>query len=165
MEALAYPCKHPSVSKLLTIHTKTMEAYTLWWNGGTLWKMLDYNTTYSPITNNCTLLWQRVRNLERSTQLITFKQNHVKLACAYTNIMNAVHHCETLHNNLSKDYIMLHFSVDKPDVVYIGLCDWGEVGCLQEVMPWFCMGLQMSKMPPTQKKNVLVGCLKIAFCL
>jgi hypothetical protein len=52
MEALAYPCKHPSVNKLLTIRTKTMEAYTLWWNGGTFWRMLDYNTKYSPITNS-----------------------------------------------------------------------------------------------------------------
>ncbi len=30
---------------------------------------------------------------------------------------------------------MLHFSLDKPHVVYIGMCDWGEVNHLQEVMP------------------------------
>jgi hypothetical protein len=36
VEALACLCKHPSVIKFLAIHTKTMEAYTLWWNGGTL---------------------------------------------------------------------------------------------------------------------------------
>jgi len=45
------------------------------------------------------------------------------LAWAFINIMNVVHHCEILHNDLSKDNIMLHFSLDKPNVVYIGVCD------------------------------------------
>jgi hypothetical protein len=56
MEALACLCEHPSVIKFLAIHTKTMEAYTLWWNGGTFQKMLDYNANSSPIIDNCTLL-------------------------------------------------------------------------------------------------------------
>jgi len=30
---------------------------------------------------------------------------------------------------------MLHFLTYKLDVVYIGVCDWGEAMCLQEVMP------------------------------
>ncbi len=30
---------------------------------------------------------------------------------------------------------MLHISIDKVDVVYIGVCDWGETMRLQEVMP------------------------------
>jgi hypothetical protein len=56
MEALAYLCEHPSVIKFLAIHVKTMDAYTLWWNGGTLQEMLDYNTKYSPIMDTQTLL-------------------------------------------------------------------------------------------------------------
>ncbi len=67
--------------------------------------------------------------------------------------MNIVHHCKILHNNLSKDNIMLHFPIDKPNVMYISLCDWGEAGCLQEVTH-HCMALQRSKMPPMQKKCV-----------
>ncbi len=35
-----------------------MEAYTLWWNGGPLREMLDYNTKYTPIMDNHTLLWE-----------------------------------------------------------------------------------------------------------
>jgi hypothetical protein len=57
----------------------------------------------------------------------------VKLA--WINIMNVVHHCEILHNELSKDNIMLHFLVDKLDVVYISMCNWGETGRLQKVVP------------------------------
>jgi hypothetical protein len=44
--------------------------------------------------------------------------------------MNAIHHSGILHNDLSKDNTMLHFPVDK-----LGMCDWGEVGRLQEVTP------------------------------
>jgi hypothetical protein len=52
------------------------------------------------------------------------------------NIMNVVQHNGILHNDLSKDNIdMLHFSPDNIDVMYIGMCDWGEMGCLQEATP------------------------------
>jgi hypothetical protein len=56
----ALPClwEHLGVIKFPAIYTKTMEAYTLWWNEGTLREMLDYNMKYTPITNNCTLLRQ-----------------------------------------------------------------------------------------------------------
>ncbi len=73
--------------------------------------------------------------MEGKTQLVTFWQNCVKLAWAFINIMNVVHHYGIFHNDLSKDNIMLHFLVNKPDVLYIGVCDWGEVGCLQDVTP------------------------------
>jgi hypothetical protein len=78
---------------------------------------------YSPIMDNCTLLRQVGLDLEGQTQLFDFRQNHVKLAWAFINIMNAIHHCGILHNNLFKDNIMLHFPPDKPNVVYIGVCD------------------------------------------
>jgi hypothetical protein len=130
MEALAYPCKHPSVNRFLAIHIETMKAYTLWWNGGTLWEVLDYNTKYSPITNIRTLLRQGGLDMEGWTQLVTFRWNCVKLAWTFINIMNVIHHCKILHNYLSKDNTMLHFSLDKPNVVYICVCDWAEVGCL-----------------------------------
>jgi serine/threonine protein kinase len=112
-----------------------MEAYTLYWKGQILREMLDYNTKYSPIIDNCTSLRQSKLDMEGQTQLVTFKQNCVKLAWAFIDIMNAVHHCKILHNDLSKDNIMLHFLIDKPDVVYIKVCDWGVAKHLQEVMP------------------------------
>ncbi len=110
-----------------------MEAYTLWCNGGTFQEMLDYNTKYSPITNNHTLLQQGGPDMEQWTWFVTFRQNCVKLAWAFINIMNVVYHCGILHNDLSKDNIMLYFLADKLNVVYIGVCDWGEAKCLQEV--------------------------------
>jgi len=58
VEALTCMCEHLGVIKFLAIHIENMEAYTLWWNGGTLWEVLDYNTKYSPISNNHTLVQQ-----------------------------------------------------------------------------------------------------------
>jgi hypothetical protein len=40
-------------------------------------------------------------------------------------------HNEILHYDLSKDNIMLHFPPNKLDVMYIGVCVWGEIRYLQ----------------------------------
>ncbi len=135
VEALAIClCEHLGVIKLLAIQIETMEAYTLWWNGRTIKKMLDYNTKYSPIMDNHILLWQGGLELGGQTWLVTFRWNRVKLAWTFINIMNVIHHFGILHNDVSKDNIMLHFPLDKLDVVYIGMCDWVKVRCLWEVI-------------------------------
>ncbi len=59
----------------------------------------------------------------------------MKTTWAFVNIMNVIHHNRILHDDLSKDHIMLHFPPNKLDVVYIGMCDWGEVKHMQEVTP------------------------------
>ncbi len=87
IEVLACPCKHLGVIKHLIIHLETMEAYTLWWNGGTVQKLLDYNTKYWPIMDNWMLLWEGGRNMEGQTWLVTFKQNYVKMTWPSMNIM------------------------------------------------------------------------------
>jgi serine/threonine protein kinase len=101
-------------------------------------------------------------NMEGRTWLVTFKQNHAKLAWAFINIMNVIHHSRILHNDLSKDNIMLQILPNKLDVVYMGMCNWGEVGTCKR---WYhhCMGLQRSKMPPMQKKCI-GGLPHIYFC-
>jgi hypothetical protein len=85
--------------------------------------------------DNRTLLQQGGLDMEGQTQIVAFRRNCVKLAWAFIHIMNVVHHFEILHNNLSKDNIMLHFLPNKSEVVCIGICNWGETRHLQEVMP------------------------------
>jgi hypothetical protein len=58
----------------------------------------------------------------------------VKLAWAFMNIMNAIHHF-CIFDDLFKDNIMLHFLSNKQNVVYIDICNWGEVSRLQNVTP------------------------------
>jgi serine/threonine protein kinase len=106
---------------------------------------------YSPIMDNRSLLQQRGLNMEGWTQLVAHKRNCVKLAWAFVNIVNVIHHFKILHNDLSKDNILLHFPLDKLDVVYIVVYNWGKIGRLQEVTLSY-MGLPRSKMPSTQGK-------------
>jgi serine/threonine protein kinase len=42
--------------------------------------------------------------------------------------MNNVHHCHTLHNDMSPDNVLLHFPPNSEDKVYIGICDWAMAG-------------------------------------
>ncbi len=80
IEALVYPCKHVNVIKFLAIHLETMKVYTLWWNRGTLWKMLDVNCMKcSHVMDNWLLLWEGGYDMEGWRKLVTFKQNHVKI--------------------------------------------------------------------------------------
>ncbi len=73
-------------------------------------------------------------NIEGRTRLV-IRRNHVKLTWAFISITNIIHHCGILHNDLSKDNIVLHFPPNKLDVVYIGVCNWGEVKHLLKVTP------------------------------
>jgi hypothetical protein len=68
--------------------------------------------------------------------------------------MNVVYHCGILHNDLSKDNIMLYFLADKLNVVYIGVCDWGEAKCLQEVTTSL-YGFAKDQNATNTKKNVV----------
>ncbi len=77
----------------------------------------------------------------------------MKLAWAFMNIMNVIHHFGISHNNLSKDNIMLHFQTNKLDVVYIHMCDWGDVDCMQEVIPSLYVFVR-SRISSTQGKSI-----------
>jgi hypothetical protein len=71
--------------------------------------------------------------------------------------MNAVHHCGILHNDLSNDNIMLHFLANNLDVVYIGVCDWGEAKCLQEVTTSLYGFVKEQNATNAKKINALKG--------
>jgi hypothetical protein len=122
-------------------------------------------TTWSipPLLIIVLYLWQSMPNMERWTRLVDFRQNCVKLAWVFINIMHVVHHCEILHNS-SKNNIMLHLLLDKLDDMYIGVCDWGETRRLQEVTPSL-YGFPKEWNATNTKKNALVDCPKIVFCL
>jgi hypothetical protein len=52
MEALACLVSHAGVIKFWALHPNTMEAYTLWWNGGSLHSFwTKYNSKVSEATN------------------------------------------------------------------------------------------------------------------
>jgi hypothetical protein len=143
-------------SNSLPSHIETMEAYTLWWNGGTFWKMLDYNTKYSPIINNCILLWQGGPYMEEWTCFVTFKQNCVKLAWAFINIMNVVHHCEIFAQQLVQGQHYVAFfgrqtkccvhrrlrlgrscTLTRGDAMIVWVCKWAKCHQCKKKMHWW----------------------------
>jgi serine/threonine protein kinase len=46
--------------------------------------------------------------------------------------MRKCHTQNILHNNLSPSNIMLHFPLEKPENVYIGVCDWGMASHIEK---------------------------------
>jgi serine/threonine protein kinase len=53
-----------------------------------------------------------------------FRKKRHELAWTFLNTMNNVHHCHTLHNDMSPDNVLLHFLPNSPNKVYIGICNW-----------------------------------------
>ena len=61
---------------------------------------------------------------ELARRLELFRNKHYKLAWTLLKIINNVHYCHTLHNDISPNNVMLHFSQNCLDKVYIGICGW-----------------------------------------
>jgi hypothetical protein len=126
MEALACPISHASVIKFWALHPNTMEAYTLWWNGGSLhsfWTKYNYKvsaaTSYEDyyLVNVVGLLPDDVDRVK------AYRKNGVKLVLSLLTIMDKCHAQNILYNDLSPSNIMLHFPPGKLENVYIGVCD------------------------------------------
>jgi serine/threonine protein kinase len=134
LEALACPISHVGVIKFWALHPKTMEAYTLWWNGGSLKSFwTNYNSKVSEATSyedyhlvNAGLLPNNVDKVK------AYRKNQVKLVLSLLTIMGKCHAENILHNDLSPSNIMLHFPLEKPENVYIEACDWGMASRVEE---------------------------------
>jgi hypothetical protein len=124
LEALACPISHADVIKFWALHSKTMEAYTLWWNGGSLKSFwTNYNSKVSEATSyedyhlvNAGLLSDDVDKVK------AYRKNRVKLVLSLLTIMGKCHAENILHNDLSPSNIMLYFLPEKSENVYIGVC-------------------------------------------
>jgi serine/threonine protein kinase len=58
---------------------------------------------------------------------VFWKKGH-ELAWTILNTMNNIHHCHTLHNDVSPDNVMLHFPLNSKNKVFSGICDWTMAG-------------------------------------
>jgi serine/threonine protein kinase len=134
LEALACPILHVGVIKFWALHPNTMEAYMLWWNGGSLHSFwTKYNSKVSEAISyedyhlvNAGLL------LDDIDRVKAYWKNRVKLILSLLTIMDKCHAQNILHNDLSPSNIMLHFPLGKSENVYIGVCDWGMANHVKE---------------------------------
>jgi hypothetical protein len=122
-EAMALRSTHEGCIKWIAVHPTKSEGYTLWWNGGTIW---DHITLQAAILIDSNDDYQKKLDTVRRVEV--FRKKRHELAWTFLNTMNNVHHCHTLHNNMSPNNVLLHFPPNSPDKVYIGICDWAMAG-------------------------------------
>jgi serine/threonine protein kinase len=135
METLACPVSHVGVIKFWALHPNTMEAYMLWWNGGSLHSFwTKYNSTVSEATSyeDYHLMNATGLLLDDVDRVKAYRKNRVKLVLSLLTIMDNCHTHNILHNDLSPSNIMLHFPPGKPENVYIGVCDWDMASRVKE---------------------------------
>jgi hypothetical protein len=135
-EAMAVRSAHEGCIKWIAVHPTKSEGYSLWWNGGTIREMMrdevQYNRESIHITLQVAFLidsnddYQNKLDVARRVEV--FRKKRHKLAWTFLNTMNNVHHCHTLHNDMSPDNIMFHFLPNSVDKVYIGICNWAMAG-------------------------------------
>lgn len=135
VEALVCPLSHPGIIKFWAIHSSTMEAYTLWWNGGCLREILHTNSRYSEAMETRELYYEGGIDVQTRTRLVAYRHNRTKLAWALIYLMDLVHKSKVLHNDLSPSNIMFHFPEDNDKAVFIGICDWGLASRTNEDSP------------------------------
>jgi hypothetical protein len=93
LEALAYPVSHIGVIKFWALHPNTMEAYTLWWNGGSLHNFwTKYNSKVSEATSyeDYHLVNTGLQPCEVD-RVKTYQKNRVKLVLSLLTIMDKSH--------------------------------------------------------------------------
>lgn len=128
VEACVCPLTHPAIVKFWALNSKSMEAYTLWWNGGSLHDMLTLDgkvRTTMEIEKIKAITTLPEMDLNR---IYLFRKYRFQLAWALVYVGSLLHKSSVLHNDLSPRNILLHFS-EYEDRVFIGICDWG-IACL-----------------------------------
>ena len=132
IEALACRMDHPGVIKIQYLNMQTYESYSLWWNGGSIRDMRNYDKSVAKTHPN-EILSHPGADFESRKRLVAYRKNRAYLAWALMYIVDIVHKHDVLHNDLSPNNVMLHFPRDRDDTVFIGVCDWGMSTWMNEV--------------------------------
>jgi serine/threonine protein kinase len=127
VEALACPIEHTRLIKFWTINSQMMEAYTLWWNGGSFRSFWRINSKVSLALDYQDILNHPNYTMQELEMIKAYHTKATKLAISLIITMACVHKKKILHNDISPSNILFHFLPDHVDRVYIGVCDWGMV--------------------------------------
>jgi serine/threonine protein kinase len=123
VEALACPIEHVGLIKFWTVNSKKMEAYTLWWTGGSFRSFMRINSKVSPTEDYENILNHPAHTMQELEMIKAYDTKATKLAMSLIITMARVHKSKILHNDISPSNILLHFPPDHVDRVYIGVCD------------------------------------------
>ena len=123
IEALACLVDHLGVIKIQYLNMRTYESYSMWWNGGSLKNMREYDHSIAEVHER-KILCNPGLDYEAQKNLVEYQKHRVYLAWALMCIVDVVHKHDVLHNDLNPNNVMLHFPRDRDGVVFIGMCDW-----------------------------------------
>jgi hypothetical protein len=93
LETLACLISHPSMIKFWVLHPTTMEAYTLWWNGGSLksfWTIYDSKVFEATSYEEYHLVDVGILPLELKMVMV-YRKNRVKLVLFLLAIIEKYH--------------------------------------------------------------------------
>ena len=129
MKACVNPIQHPGMIKFWAVHHKTMESYTLWWNGGSLASFLHkLNSKVSEATTLENIKYSGGELLPDELDKVTlYRRNHAKLALSLLIIVEKCHAHGIQHNDLSPGNILLHFPPMDKTKIFLGVCVREEV--------------------------------------
>ena len=134
VEALACPIDHPGIIEIQYLNMRTYESYSLWWNGGSVRDIRNYDKSVAETHPN-EILGHLGLDFELRKRLVAYWKNRAYLAWALMCIVDIVHKHDVLHNDLNPNNVMLHFPRDRDDTVFIGVCDCGMSTWMNEEAP------------------------------
>jgi hypothetical protein len=95
VEALACPIEHVGLIKFWTVNSKTMEAYTLWWNGESFRSFMRINSKVSPAENYENILNHPAHTMQELEMIKAYRTNAAKLAMSLIHISQAFREYQT----------------------------------------------------------------------
>ena len=103
MEACVNPIQHLGMIKFWVVHHKTMESYTLWWNGGSLASFLQkLNSKVSKAISLENIKFSSGDLLPDELDKVTlYRRKYEKLALSLLIIIEKCHAHGIQHNNLN----------------------------------------------------------------
>jgi serine/threonine protein kinase len=132
---LACPNEHTRMIKFWAVNSRTMEAYTLWWNGGSVRSFWRINSKVSPALDNQYIFHHLGHTMQELEMILAYRTKAAKLAMSLIITMACVYKSKILHKDISPSNILLHFPPDHVDRIYIGVCDWGMTTRFIEKVP------------------------------
>ena len=106
IEALACHVDHHGIIKIQYFNMRTYESYSMWWNGGSLRNMRNFDkfVAETPLLN---ILFHSGPDFKWQERLVAYQKHRAYLAWALLCIVDIVHKHNVLHNDLNPN--MLHF--------------------------------------------------------
>ena len=108
IEALACSMDHLRVIKIQYLNMRTYESYSMWWYGGSLKNISEYDHSIVEVYES-EILYKCGLDYEARKNLVVYQKHRAYLAWALMCIVDVVHKHDVLHNDLNLINVMLHF--------------------------------------------------------